>query len=74
MPGLIFFALLQETRARKLEKSDAMAREFLQLPPRHVEEMRAKIPEVVVERVRKMTLKFDGEFFQQSPIRAEKEP
>jgi hypothetical protein len=51
----------QETRARKLEKSDAMARDFLQLPPRHVEEMRAKIPEEVVERVRKMTLKFDGE-------------
>ena len=48
-------------RAAKLARSDTMARDFLHLPSRFAEELRAAIPAELVERVRKMAKKFDGE-------------
>jgi hypothetical protein len=47
--------LQAQVRANKLEKSDRMARDFLHLPSRHQEEIRAKIPHLVVEQVRQQS-------------------
>jgi hypothetical protein len=57
--------LQEQVRARKLDKSDTMARDFLNLPSRFHEQLRARIPALVVERLRRLSFLFFPSLFSQ---------